>query len=73
MSYERHPHSKLIDDLGAAFVRREFNLSHQRLHAWRKRGIPHGFRPALARLAAIHGKDIPTDFLSPPEPVKVAA
>lgn len=67
MSKVRHPHNQLIDKIGSDALRVQFNLSAQRLHAWRKRGIPHTHRPAVAQLALLKGAPVPQDFLMPPE------
>lgn len=67
MSKTRHPHSKLITDIGADALKAQFGLSAQRLHGWRVRGIPHTHRPAIAQLAMLKGMAVPSDFLAPPE------
>lgn len=69
----KHAHSSLIDAIGPAVIRGQFSLSHQRLHAWRKRGIPHTHRPAIAHLAALQGKQIPEGFLAPPPELRDVA
>lgn len=66
MSSTFEQHAALIDALGPKELRRRFNLSLTRLHNWRVRGVPHGFRPALARMARQKGVDVPQGFLDPP-------
>lgn len=65
-----HPHSAFIDNLGAALIRQQFKLSYQRLSNWRTRGIPDSARPAIAQLATLHGKPVPSDFLPQPRASK---
>jgi len=64
MTTDRHSHSDLIDAVGAGHVRLAFGLKPQGLYMWRLRGIPVGKRLAFAELAAIHGAQLPTDFLA---------
>lgn len=63
MVTNRHPHSQLIDAVGSAIVAEQFELTPQRLHMWRKRGIPQLRRIAFAKLAAERGVMAPPDFL----------
>jgi|GEM_PF-3452603 len=64
MRTNRSPHSDLIDAIGAAKVADHFNLTPQRLHMWRVRGIPQLRRIAFAKIAADHGVAIPGDFFA---------
>jgi len=66
MAKPKHPHSSLIQSLGPRLVRTQFNLSHQRLHAWTVNGVPYTHRAAFAQLAMLHGLSMPSDFLAPP-------
>jgi acid phosphatase family membrane protein YuiD len=67
MSVVLHPDNSLIEHIGAELIRTTYRLSPQRLYAWRRRGIPSSHRAAVAQLATLHGKSVPSDFLSPPE------
>ncbi len=55
-------HEALIDAIGSEIVRNRYALTRQRLHNWRKRGVPHSHRVAVAKLAAEHGVVVPPDF-----------
>ncbi len=55
-------HKELIDAIGSKTVRQAYSLSRQRLYAWRKNGVPHSHRVAVARLAAMNGVALPSDF-----------
>lgn len=63
MEPKRHSHSALIDAIGAAKVSERFDLTPQRLHMWRVRGIPQLRRIAFAKLAAENAVPLPSDFL----------
>lgn len=58
-------HAALIDDLTPAFLRRRLNVSPQRVHNWKTRGISYEFRAAVAALAEEKGFTVPNDFLAP--------
>lgn len=60
-------HDALIDSIGPDLIRQQFGLTSQRLYAWRQRGIPYSHRGAVAQLATLHGKPVPSDFLAPPQ------
>lgn len=60
----------MIDQIGADVVRDYFNLSSQRLHMWRVRGIPYRQRIAFHNLALVRGVSPPPEFL---EPLGIAA
>lgn len=66
MNPTNHAHAALIEAIGSALIREKFAVSHQRLYLWRKRGIPHTHRAAIAQMAMLAGLPIPADFLSPP-------
>ncbi len=55
-------HRELIDAIGTKAVANAYGLSRQRLYAWRKNGVPHTHRVAVARLAAMSGVAVPSDF-----------
>lgn len=57
-----HSHKQIIEAIGPKAVKDAYGLSRQRLHAWKKRGIPHSHRVAVARLAAMSGVSVPADF-----------
>ena len=59
---ETPSHRELIDAIGRDTVKTRYDLSRQRLHNWRKRGIPHSHRVAVAKLAAEHGVVVPANF-----------
>lgn len=64
-------HSQFLDDLGgpakiAAYVSERLSMdppmTPQAVSMWRKRGIPHGYRMALAVMAQAHGVAVPGGF-----------
>lgn len=55
-------HEQLIDTLGRKVVRQRYGLTRQALYYWRKRGVPHSHRVAVAKLAAENGVVVPQDF-----------
>lgn len=55
-------HAALIEAIGPKLIRDTYQLSRQNLHNWRKNGIPHKKRVAVARLAALSGVSLPADF-----------
>ncbi len=59
---QKPSHRELIDAIGTKAVRDAYSLSRQRLYAWRKNGVPHSHRVAVARLAAMSGVPVPGDF-----------
>lgn len=59
-----HPHKQIIEAIGPKVVQDAYSLSRQRLHAWKKRGIPHSHRVAVAKLAAMNGVTLPGDFFA---------
>lgn len=54
----------LIEAIGRETVRAHFNLSHQHLYAWRKRGVPVAKVIAFANLARAHGVPVPASILA---------
>jgi hypothetical protein len=65
MKAKHNPDNSLIDAIGGRIVQSTFALSPQRLHGWRKRGIPGEYRAAMARLLESHGHTVPAGFLDP--------
>lgn len=57
-------HMALIDAIGTKAVKDAYRLSRQRLHNWRKRGVPHSHRVAVAKLAAERGVAVPQNFFA---------
>jgi hypothetical protein len=55
----------LIDQIGFDRVRNHFELSPQRLHNWRTRGIPYRQRVTFHSLALTSGIVPPPEFLAP--------
>lgn len=64
MRTNRHAHSALIDAIGAPKVASTFDLTPQRLHMWRVRGIPQLKRIAFAKVAAESCVSVPEDFFA---------
>ncbi len=62
LSMSEITHRDIIDAIGTKQVAQAYGLSRQRLYAWRNRGIPHSHRVAIARLAAMNGVALPSDF-----------
>jgi hypothetical protein len=60
-----HPHSQIIDAIGAADLRRQFNLKPQIVWNWRQRGVPVAYRLAVKAVADARGIAVPADFLAP--------
>jgi hypothetical protein len=54
----------LIDQVGPELVRERLNVSSQRLHMWRVRGIPLEKRIAFQNLALECGIEPPPEFLA---------
>jgi len=55
-------HADLIDKIPRDALKERFDLSRQRLHHWRKNGVPLAKRIAFARLAADNGVAVPQAF-----------
>jgi hypothetical protein len=60
-----HVHSQIIDAIGAADLRRHFNLKPQIVWNWRQRGVPVAYRLAVKAVADARGIAVPDDFLAP--------
>ncbi len=61
---DKHPHSALIDAVGAKAVRTAFDVKPMNIYTWRVRGIPERYKVAFNRLAGEHGVAVPPDFFA---------
>ena len=62
-----HGHARLIDRLGGPVaVKKALKLkeTRQAVSLWRKRGIPHKHRPAMAALAKAERARLPARFFA---------
>lgn len=59
---QKHPHSALIDAIGAKIIRKRLNVGPMNIYTWRIRGIPHRYRPAFNSLAGQYAVVVPADF-----------
>jgi hypothetical protein len=56
-------HKDLIKQVGGAkSLAKALGVKASAIHQWPKRGVPHRYRPAVARIAAGMGVNLPPDF-----------